>query len=113
MSTISHSKLEDLLIDPGASYLSPQDVIDDPRLQPEQRIAILCSWAYDTTELAVADEDGMSGGSPTISKEFSMRSTRCCRNTAPGKDPQRSTPDSAAILTPPAIRAQFTPDQQG
>lgn len=62
MSAISRSELEELLIDPGASYRSPQDVIDDPRLKRDQRIEILCRWAYDATELAVADEEGMSGG---------------------------------------------------
>ena len=29
---------------------------------PMKKIEILCRWAYDATELAVADEEGMSGG---------------------------------------------------
>jgi hypothetical protein len=29
------------------------------------RVATLCRWAYDATELAVAEEEGMGGGEPS------------------------------------------------
>lgn len=51
-----------LLLDPGSSFRRPEDVVGDPRLQRQQKIEILCRWAYDAAELAVAEEEGMSGG---------------------------------------------------
>ncbi len=50
------------LLDPGSSFRRPEDVISDRRLRRQQKIEILCRWAYDATELAVAEEEGMSGG---------------------------------------------------
>jgi hypothetical protein len=54
--------LDQFLLDPGASFLRPEDVAGDPRLNRPQKIEILCRWAYDATELAVAEEEGMGGG---------------------------------------------------
>jgi len=53
--------LERFLLDPGSSFRRPEDVIVDPRLRRQQKIEILCRWAYDATELAVAEEEGMRG----------------------------------------------------
>lgn len=54
--------LDRFLLDPGSSFRRPEDVIGDPRLRRQQKIEILCRWAYDATELAVAEEEGMNGG---------------------------------------------------
>ena len=54
--------LDQFLLDPGASFHRPEDVAGDPRLSRRQKIEILCHWAYDATELAVAEEEGMGGG---------------------------------------------------
>ena len=54
--------LDRFLLDPGSSFGRPEDVIGDPRLERQQKIEILCRWAYDATELAVAEEEGMNGG---------------------------------------------------
>jgi hypothetical protein len=54
--------LDRFLLDPGSSFRRPEDVIGDPRLLRQQKIEILCRWAYDATELAVAEEEGMGGG---------------------------------------------------
>lgn len=54
--------LDRLLLDPASSFRRPEDVISDPRLPRQQQIEILCRWAYDAAELAVAEEEGMSGG---------------------------------------------------
>lgn len=54
--------LDRFLLDPGSSFRRPEDVISDPRLPRQQQIEILCRWAYDAAELAVAEEEGMSGG---------------------------------------------------
>ncbi len=54
--------LDRFLLDPGSSFRRPDDVISDPRLQRQQKVEILCRWAYDAVELAVAEEEGMNGG---------------------------------------------------
>ncbi|HVB82460.1 MAG TPA: hypothetical protein VNE82_21235 [Candidatus Binataceae bacterium] len=54
--------LDRFLLDPRSSFGRPEDVIGDPRLGRRQKIEILCRWAYDATELAVAEEEGMNGG---------------------------------------------------
>jgi hypothetical protein len=52
------------LVDPAATFASPQAVLQSIDLLREQKIEILCRWAYDATELAVAEEEGMAGGEP-------------------------------------------------
>ncbi len=52
-----------VLIDPTAVFGSPDDVVRDTRLPVCKKIEVLCRWAYDCAELAVAEEEGMSGGS--------------------------------------------------
>lgn len=56
--------LDKVLFDPASMFCRPQDVADDPNLALEQKIKILCQWAYDASELAVAEEEGMNGGNP-------------------------------------------------
>ena len=64
MSTLALAALdlERFLLDPGSSFRWPEDVIGDLRLLRQQKIEILCRWAYDATELEVAEEEGMGGG---------------------------------------------------
>jgi hypothetical protein len=50
------------LIDPAAAFASPEAVVRDPELSLRNKIEILCRWAYDAAELAVAEEEGMDGG---------------------------------------------------
>ncbi len=57
--------LDRALIDPSSAFDRPEDVLRDNRLQDEQKVAILCRWAYDSTELAVAEEEGMLGSDAT------------------------------------------------
>ena len=52
------------LIDPTASFRSPDEVVRNTQLSRAEKIEILCHWAYDTAELAVAEEEGMGGGEP-------------------------------------------------
>ena len=53
------------LVDPAAAFATPQAVLQSIDLLREQKIEILCRWAYDATELAVAEEEGMAGGEPS------------------------------------------------
>ena len=50
--------------DPEGVYSSPEQVRDDPKLTHDQKIEILHRWAYDAAEVAVAEEEGMSGPPP-------------------------------------------------
>jgi hypothetical protein len=56
--------LDKAFFDPASMFRRPQDVADDPNLAIGQKINILCQWAYDASELAVAEEEGMSGAKP-------------------------------------------------
>lgn len=63
--TLSNSvpgDLEKLLLDPTSSFRQPEDVLGRADLGVHEKAEILCRWAYDATELAVAEEEGMSGG---------------------------------------------------
>ncbi len=57
--------LDRALINPSSAFDRPEDVLRDRRLRDEQKVAILCRWAYDSTELAVAEEEGMLGSEAT------------------------------------------------
>jgi hypothetical protein len=54
--------LEKAQLDPGSAFSSPEELRDHPGLTREQKIGILRRWAYDASELAVAEEEGMVGG---------------------------------------------------
>ena len=63
---ISHRvDLERALLDPPSCFDTPHDVLCSPELSQTQKIEILCRWAYDARELAVAEEEGMGGGDNT------------------------------------------------
>jgi hypothetical protein len=57
--------LDRALIDPAATFGSPDAVVLDPRLPKRTKIEIFCRWAYDSAELSVAEEEGMDGGEST------------------------------------------------
>ncbi len=81
--------LEHALIDPEDSFRSPEDVLNDPRLPVPQKIEILCRWAYDCAELAVAEEEGMGGGKPSdmdaVLKALEQLSVLDTQHAAPTK----------------------------
>jgi hypothetical protein len=53
------------LLDPASTFETPQAVLRSTDLSRDQKREILCSWAYDAVELAVAEEEGMAGGEPS------------------------------------------------
>jgi hypothetical protein len=57
--------LEMAFLDPASSFSRPEDVLSRRGLRLRDKIEILCRWAYDATELAVAEEEGMFGGEPS------------------------------------------------
>ena len=57
---------EKALLDPGSIFEAPEEVLEQASLRKEQQIEILKRWAYDASELAVAEEEGMVGDAPLI-----------------------------------------------
>ena len=53
------------LLDPASTFDTPQAVLRSTDLSTAQKLEILCRWAYDASELAVAEEEGMAGGEPS------------------------------------------------
>jgi hypothetical protein len=52
-------------LDPGSVFADPEALRDHGGLTREQKIELLRRWAYDASELAVAEEEGMTGGEPS------------------------------------------------
>jgi hypothetical protein len=47
--------------DPSTNYACPEDVVADAALSKKQKIEILQRWEYDSRDMAVAAEEGMTG----------------------------------------------------
>ena len=54
---------------PTRYYRRPGEVIRDRRLKRAEKLAILESWELEARELAVASEESMGGGEPTLLEE--------------------------------------------
>lgn len=64
----SQSDIDRALFDPGSVFETPNDVVGHPSLTLKQKVEILRRWAYDDTEMAVAEDERM-GGSAAIPME--------------------------------------------
>lgn len=53
---------ERALDDPAAQFAGPEDVLIEPGLTTKQKVEILRRWEYEECEVAVAEEEGMTGG---------------------------------------------------
>ena len=58
--------VEQALLDPGAVFGSPEELLEAEGLSREQRIAILRRWEYDASEVSVAVEEGMPAGNADL-----------------------------------------------
>jgi hypothetical protein len=54
------------LADPASVFEQPKDVLAYPGLSREQRLALLEQWERDARNLAVAEEEGMTGGEESL-----------------------------------------------
>jgi hypothetical protein len=54
------------LRDPRRYFTEPQEVLDRPGLDCETRLRLLEEWERDARSLAVAEEEGLSGGEPSM-----------------------------------------------
>lgn len=62
-------QLDRIRQNPQAEYPCPQALIDDPRLDFEQKSALLQSWEHDAQRLAESAAEGMAGGETSRLKE--------------------------------------------
>ena len=62
MMAEKHLDFRRALADPRSEFGAPERLLADPRLDREGKRAILRIWEQDERELAVAEEEGMSGG---------------------------------------------------
>lgn len=58
--------LATLLRDPGRHFRDPQDVIADRSLDRQTKLDVLEHWERDARALAVAEEEGLAGGEPSM-----------------------------------------------
>jgi hypothetical protein len=58
----TQEQVEQVIADPTKKFNSPMEVVDDPRLDLEQKRAILESWKKDAELLSTASAENMTGG---------------------------------------------------
>lgn len=58
--------LERARLNPATVFATPEEILATPNLTRTEKIELLRRWAYDADELAVAEEEGMAGGEPTL-----------------------------------------------
>jgi CBS domain-containing protein len=67
--TKDSARVRAALLDPASVFGSPEEVEHDDTLSKEEKLAILGSWEEDAHELAVAEDENMSGGEPSRLEE--------------------------------------------
>lgn len=55
-----------ILQDPGRHFRDPQDVVADGSLDRQMKLDVLEHWERDARALAVAEEEGLAGGEPSM-----------------------------------------------
>lgn len=55
-------KFDDMLLDPAATFASPEQVLNNNELDREQKIQILRRWDDDARLLLTAQSEGMKSG---------------------------------------------------
>jgi hypothetical protein len=66
MATSKSTELAKARLDPGSVFETPEELVNHPGLKGEEKADLLRRWAYDASELAVAEEEGMVGGEGTL-----------------------------------------------
>jgi hypothetical protein len=59
---MTHTDVENKRLNPAASYGDPEQVVDDPGLSRDEKIAILREWHYDAMRLQESAGENMTGG---------------------------------------------------
>jgi hypothetical protein len=75
MTQPEQQRVEDAIGDPTREYARPMDVVNDRRLDFEQKRRILESWKKDAELLSTAQDENMSGGERPQLQEVSIALT--------------------------------------
>ena len=54
------------LMDPASVFSQPREIVGDPVLPRDVKLRLLRQWERDARGLAVAEEEGMSGGEESM-----------------------------------------------
>lgn len=98
--------LPSVLLDPAATFDTPLAVLQSAQLSSAQQLEILYRWAYDAVELAVAEEEGMTGGEPSLLEAV----MRALDELTQGHDGERVAPTKHGAVCRPA--QHDGPDEQ-
>ena len=71
---------------PTRYYRRPIEVLRDRRLNRGEKLAILEAWELEARELAVASEENMTGGEPSLLEEVVQARIELGDVTDPGGD---------------------------
>jgi hypothetical protein len=71
---------------PTRFYQRPRQVIQDRRLNRNEKLAILEAWELEARSLSVAAEENMSGGEPTLLSEVVQARIALGEQTDPRQD---------------------------
>jgi hypothetical protein len=58
--------LKKALLDPAGTFAHPDDIVRHPDLPRSAKIRLLAEWERGARELAVADDEGMTGGEESM-----------------------------------------------
>jgi len=76
--------LATILRDPGRHFAEPQDIVDASDLDRAAKLKLLEEWERDARGLAVADDEGLSGGeAPMLARIRNARRALDAGETAP------------------------------
>ncbi len=71
---------------PTRYFKRPRQVVDDRRLAREEKLAVLQAWELEARSLAVASEERMSGGEPSLLQDVVEARLALGAQTEPTKD---------------------------
>ena len=84
------AEVANLIENPSAHFPSPDTVLKDRRLSPDDKKAALAQWEQDARLLAVATEEGMGGGEPARLDEVKQAQARLPGDIPPSPSPAKS-----------------------
>jgi hypothetical protein len=71
---------------PTRYYDHPRDVLEDSRLDRKEKLAVLQAWELEARELAVAAEESMGGGEPSLLDEVVQARVDLGHQSDPAED---------------------------
>ncbi|GGO10454.1 hypothetical protein GCM10007972_13290 [Iodidimonas muriae] len=93
--------IEKAMLYPSSVFANPEEVVELTDLTTDQKIEILRRWEYDASELAVAEEEGMAGGEPSLL----ARVLKALDSLSGGYDTEHSPPTKQGGLGSGLIKA--------